>query len=65
VRCFSKFSDSPKSDPADVVRQVLDGIEAGDTEVLADELSRRARAWLSEPVEDRLARLMCSPGTSQ
>jgi NAD(P)-dependent dehydrogenase (short-subunit alcohol dehydrogenase family) len=62
---MAKFSDSPKSDPADVVRQVLDGIEAGDTEVLADELSRRARAWLSEPVEDRLERLMSSPGTSQ
>ncbi|MGY2026751.1 SDR family oxidoreductase [Nocardia gipuzkoensis] len=62
---MANFSDSPKSDPADVVRQVLDGIEAGDTEVLADELSRQARAWLSEPVEDRLARLMSSPGTSQ
>ncbi|MBF6335539.1 SDR family oxidoreductase [Nocardia abscessus] len=62
---MAKFSDSPKSDPADVVRQVLDGIEAGDTEVLTDELSRRARAWLSEPVEDRLARLMSSSRTSR
>ncbi|WP_040700150.1 SDR family oxidoreductase [Nocardia vinacea] len=57
---MGKFSDSPKSDPADVVRQVLDGIESGAAEVLADELSRQARTWLSEPVQERLARLMRS-----
>ncbi|MFE9320637.1 SDR family oxidoreductase [Nocardia sp. NPDC052278] len=57
---MGKNSDSPKSDPADVVRQVLDGIESGAAEVLADELSRQARAWLSEPVQKRLARLMSS-----
>lgn len=40
------FSDGPKSDPADVVRQVLDGIESGADEVLADELTRQVRRQL-------------------
>jgi NAD(P)-dependent dehydrogenase (short-subunit alcohol dehydrogenase family) len=47
--------DSPKSDPADVVRQVLDGIEAGADEVLADEKTREARAHLSKPVHERIS----------
>jgi len=46
--------DSPKSDPADVVRQVLDGIEAGADEVLADEMTRAVRAQLSKPIDERL-----------
>jgi NAD(P)-dependent dehydrogenase (short-subunit alcohol dehydrogenase family) len=50
---MASFSDSPKSDPADVVRQVLDGIEAGADEVLADELSRSVRAGLNKPVAER------------
>ena len=48
-----KFSDDPKSDPADVVRQVLDGIESGADEVLADEMTRGVRAKLSRPVHER------------
>ncbi|CRZ13622.1 SDR family oxidoreductase [Mycolicibacterium neworleansense] len=36
--------DVPKNDPADVARQIVDGIESGATEVLADELTRQARA---------------------
>jgi NAD(P)-dependent dehydrogenase (short-subunit alcohol dehydrogenase family) len=47
------FSDSPKSDPADVVRQVLDGVESGADEVLADEMTRVVRAHLSKPVHER------------
>lgn len=39
------------NDPADVVRQILDGVEEGQTEVLADEVTRRVRAGLSGPVE--------------
>ncbi|OBK00729.1 SDR family oxidoreductase [Mycolicibacterium fortuitum] len=35
--------DVPKNDPADVARQIVDGIESGATEVLADELTRQAR----------------------
>ena len=48
------FADSPKADPAEVVRQVLDGIEAGAEEVLADEMTRRVRAQLGESICDRL-----------
>jgi NAD(P)-dependent dehydrogenase (short-subunit alcohol dehydrogenase family) len=48
------FSDSPKSDPADVVRQVLDGIESGADEVLADEMTREVRAHLGKPIHERL-----------
>jgi NAD(P)-dependent dehydrogenase (short-subunit alcohol dehydrogenase family) len=47
------FSDSPKSDPADVVRQVLDGIESGADEVLADEMIREVRAQLDKPIHER------------
>jgi NAD(P)-dependent dehydrogenase (short-subunit alcohol dehydrogenase family) len=47
------FADSPKSDPADVVRQVLDGIESGADEVLADEMTRGVRAKLSSSVHER------------
>lgn len=48
---------APKSDPADVVRQVLDGLEAGDLEVLADEVTRGVRAHLNEPIHVQFARL--------
>jgi hypothetical protein len=43
------------NDPADVVRAILDGLEAGEDEVLADETSRQVRAGLSAPVADLLA----------
>jgi NAD(P)-dependent dehydrogenase (short-subunit alcohol dehydrogenase family) len=46
---MAKFSDYPKSDPADVVRQVLDGIESDADEVLADEMTRDVRAALGKP----------------
>ncbi|WP_328324355.1 SDR family oxidoreductase [Kribbella sp. NBC_00382] len=39
--------DIPKNDPADVVRQALDGLEADQTEVLADDDTRRAKALLA------------------
>ena len=39
--------DVPKSSPDDVALQVMDGLEAGDFEVLADDVSRRVRAALS------------------
>jgi NAD(P)-dependent dehydrogenase (short-subunit alcohol dehydrogenase family) len=50
--------EDPKSDPADVVRAVLDGVEAGELEVLADETSRDVRAHLDQPIQTQLARLM-------
>ncbi len=40
-----------KVDPADLVRDVHDALEAGRFEVLADETSVRAKAGLSAPVE--------------
>lgn len=42
--------DSAKSRPEEVIRQVLDGIESGASEVLADEMTRRVRADLSRPL---------------
>lgn len=47
--------DAPKTAPADVVRQVLDGLEAGASEVLADETARQVRAGLDRPVDERYA----------
>lgn len=38
--------DVPKNDPADVARQIVDGIESGAAEVLADELTRKVHAPL-------------------
>ncbi len=50
---MAKFTDYPKSDPADVVRNVLDGIESGADEVLADEMTRAVRAELGKPIRAR------------
>jgi NAD(P)-dependent dehydrogenase (short-subunit alcohol dehydrogenase family) len=50
---MAKFTDYPKSDPAEVVRQVLDGIESGADEVLADEMTRDVRAQLGKPFHER------------
>jgi NAD(P)-dependent dehydrogenase (short-subunit alcohol dehydrogenase family) len=43
--------DVPKNDPRDVARQIVDGIRDGETEVLADEDSRQAKAALSGSAE--------------
>jgi NAD(P)-dependent dehydrogenase (short-subunit alcohol dehydrogenase family) len=43
--------EAPKSSREDVVRAALDGVEAGDLEVLADEVSRQVKAGLSAPIE--------------
>jgi NAD(P)-dependent dehydrogenase (short-subunit alcohol dehydrogenase family) len=51
---MASFTDLPKSQPADVVRQVLDGIESGADEVLADEMTRVVRAQLNKPIRERL-----------
>lgn len=39
--------DVPKSSPANIARIVLDAVQAGDLEVLADDSSRRVKAALS------------------
>ena len=50
---MAQFTDYPKSNPADVIRQVLDGIESGADEVLADEMTRGVRAELGKPIHAR------------
>jgi NAD(P)-dependent dehydrogenase (short-subunit alcohol dehydrogenase family) len=56
--------DIPKNDPADVVRQALDGIEAGQLEVVADEDTARAKADLSaDPALTYAAQLTAPAGT--
>jgi len=44
--------DIPKNDPADVVRQALDGIQAGELEVVADAESAESKAALSRDPRD-------------
>ncbi|MEY9836920.1 hypothetical protein ABH941_002140 [Streptacidiphilus sp. EB103A] len=39
--------DAPKTAPAEVARQALDGIEANAAEVLVDEVSRQVKRGLS------------------
>jgi len=41
----------PKMDPADLVRTVMDAVEAREYEVLADETSIQLKAGLSGPIE--------------
>jgi NAD(P)-dependent dehydrogenase (short-subunit alcohol dehydrogenase family) len=41
---------APKTAPRDVAQAILDALEAGEHELLADELSRRVRAQLSGPL---------------
>ncbi|MET0450912.1 MAG: SDR family oxidoreductase [Mycobacterium sp.] len=43
--------DLPKNDPADVVRQALDGLAAGADEVLADDETREVKAQLGASPE--------------
>lgn len=43
--------DAPKNDPRQVARAIVDGIEADDKEVLADDDTRYVKAALSGPVE--------------
>lgn len=45
--------DMPKSDPAEIVRAALDGIEAGALEILADDASAQAKASLGASPGER------------
>ena len=47
---MTKGIDSPKADPADVARVALDGIVAGDAEILADEVTKHVLNGLSSGV---------------
>ena len=48
---MAENATNPKMDPADLVRTVLDAVEAGEYEVLADETSAQLKAGLSAPIE--------------
>ena len=52
--------DAPKVAAADVVRQVLDAVEEGRSEVLADDTSRFVRSQLHEPVDVQFQRLLAA-----
>ena len=54
--------DAPKVAPSDVVRQVLDGLESGAQEVLADDTARQVRAGLHLPVGERYAAFLPQAG---
>lgn len=43
--------DRPKATPAEIAARIVDGLEAGDTEVLADDVTVSVKAGLSGPVE--------------
>jgi NAD(P)-dependent dehydrogenase (short-subunit alcohol dehydrogenase family) len=47
---MTRHLDVPKSDPADIAKLAIDGIVAGDTEIVADETSRQVLARLSAGV---------------
>ena len=44
---MTRHVDAPKSDPAVIAKLALDGIDAGDAEIIADEVSRQVSAGLS------------------
>lgn len=48
---MAAHAEGPKTDPADLVAAVLDAVEAGEYEVLADDISVQAKAGLSAPLE--------------
>ena len=48
---MAAHTTDPKLDPADLVTQVLDTVEAGGHEVLADDTSVQLKAGLSAPLE--------------
>lgn len=48
---MAAHATGPKMVPADLVRAVFDAVEAGEYEVIADELTARVKSALSQPVE--------------
>lgn len=55
---MAAHATAPKVDPADLVRQVFEATEAGQYEVLADDLSIQVKAGLSRPVEELYPQLL-------
>jgi short-subunit dehydrogenase len=46
---MTKDIEAPKAAPTDVAAKALDGLEAGEQEVLADDMSRHVKAALAGP----------------
>lgn len=55
---LSASVDAPKTSPADVVRHILDGVEKGDVEILADDLTRAVRANLHQPIDTQITQFL-------
>jgi len=47
---MTRHLDVPKANPADIAKLAVDGIEAGDAEIIADEISSQVLAKLSTGV---------------
>jgi NAD(P)-dependent dehydrogenase (short-subunit alcohol dehydrogenase family) len=47
---MARHVSTPKSNPADIAKLAVDGIAAGDAEIIADEISRQVRSGLSSGV---------------
>ncbi|MES2171914.1 MAG: SDR family oxidoreductase [Actinomycetota bacterium] len=47
---MTKNVTAPKNDPADIVRIAYDGLEAGEHEILSDEISRQVKQGLAGPI---------------
>ena len=47
---MTRSLDVAKSDPADIARLAIDGLEAGDSEIIADEITKQVLAGLSAGV---------------
>jgi NAD(P)-dependent dehydrogenase (short-subunit alcohol dehydrogenase family) len=48
---MAAYASGPKLEPADLVAQVYDAVEAGEYEVIGDALTARVKAGLSAPIE--------------
>ena len=59
---MAKGVNAPKAKPEDVVRQVLEALVAGKTEVLADELSVQVKQGLSLPAGTLEMQLLTASG---
>jgi NAD(P)-dependent dehydrogenase (short-subunit alcohol dehydrogenase family) len=62
---MAAHTTEPKTDPADLVSAVLDAVEAGEYEVLADDTSVQLKAGLSAPIEALYPELQATNFRSQ
>lgn len=59
---MAEHVSDPKTDPAELVRAILDATERGEYEVLADEISVQLKAGLSAPLEAVYPQLQAAAG---